>query len=224
MSFVFYPNHERRCPDLMHCPHIGGAALGYVVSLANENDERRDWLFRQLDATREESAAKSRRIAELEERVKQLEAELKAERQKQFKAAKPEEEQASAVVPGENQAKKSRRPRRSPGMVSSDADRDRSHGCGAPASNLSALWRRRFGAAGSSALRTHPRGSGRWAAYGHLLSPRGSALHEPAVRPMGTPARRRRDPEGEDRPADARAGPFLAVPHRLAVSQGGGGD
>ena len=105
MSFVFYPNHERRCPDLMHCPRIGGAALGYVVSLANENDERRDWLFRQLDATREESAAKSRRIAELEERVKQLEAELKAERQKQFKAAKPEEEQASAVVPGENQAK-----------------------------------------------------------------------------------------------------------------------
>ncbi len=72
MSFVFYPNHERRCPDLMHCPHVGGAALGYVVSLANENDEWRDWLFRQLDATREESAAKSRRIAELEERVKQL--------------------------------------------------------------------------------------------------------------------------------------------------------
>ncbi len=115
MSFVFYPNHERRCPDLMHCPHIGGAALGYVVSLANENDERRDWLFRQLDATREESAAKSRRIAELEERVKQLEAELKAERQKQFKAAKPEEEQASAVVPGENQAKKRGAPVGHPG-------------------------------------------------------------------------------------------------------------
>ncbi len=54
MSFVFYPNHEHRCPNLMHCPHIGGAALGYLVSLANENDEQRDWLFRQLDATREE--------------------------------------------------------------------------------------------------------------------------------------------------------------------------
>ena len=90
MSFVFYPNHEHRCPNLMHCPHIGGAALGYLVSLANENDEQRDWLFRQLDATREESAVRWRRIVELEERVQQLEVELKAERQKQFKAARPE--------------------------------------------------------------------------------------------------------------------------------------
>jgi transposase len=98
MLFAFYPNHEHRCPNLMHCPHIGGAALGYVVSLANENDERRSWLFRQLDALRDENAAKADRIAELEERVKQLEAELKAERQKQFKAAMPEGEQASAAA------------------------------------------------------------------------------------------------------------------------------
>ena len=52
-----------------------------------------NWLFRQLDGSREENAAKARRIAELEERVQQLEAELMAERQKQSKAARPEEDE-----------------------------------------------------------------------------------------------------------------------------------
>ena len=135
MSFVFYPNHEHRCPDLMHCPHVGGAALGYVVSLANENDERRNWLFRQLDAAREKDAAKSQRIAELEERVQQLQAELKAERQKQFKAAKPEEEQASAVASEENQAKKRGAPVGHPGWFRPTPTRtDRTITVPAPAS------------------------------------------------------------------------------------------
>jgi hypothetical protein len=89
--------------------------LGSVVSLANDNDEERDWLFRQLDGARDESAAKARRIAELEERVEHLEAELKAERQKQFKAAKREEDQPSAVVSEENQAKKRGAPAGHPG-------------------------------------------------------------------------------------------------------------
>ena len=78
MSFVFYPNHEYACPNVMHCPHLGGAALGSVVFEAKQNDEQQSLLFRQLDGSREENAAKGRRIAELQERVEQLEAELKA--------------------------------------------------------------------------------------------------------------------------------------------------
>jgi transposase len=106
VSFVFYPKHEYRCPNVMHCPHVGGAALGSVVFQANQNDQRQSWLFRQLDGSREENAAKARRIAELETRVEQLEAELKAERQKQFKAARPEEEPVPCGVSEDHQPKK----------------------------------------------------------------------------------------------------------------------
>jgi hypothetical protein len=74
-----------------------------VVFQANQNDQQQSWLFRQLDGSREENADKARRIAELEERVQQLEAELKAERQKQFKAARPEEAPPSQDVSEENQ-------------------------------------------------------------------------------------------------------------------------
>lgn len=106
MSFVFYPKHEYGCANVMHCPHLGGAALGSVVFQANENDEQQGWLFRQLDGSREENAVQARRIAELEERVKQLEAELKAERQKKFKAARPEKDQPS---PGDSEEKQSKK-------------------------------------------------------------------------------------------------------------------
>jgi transposase len=115
VSFVFYPNHQYGCPNVMHCPHLGGAALGGVVFQANQNDQQQNWLFRQLDGSREESAARARRIAELEERVRQLEAELKAERQKQFKAARPEQAQASPGVCEENLPKKRGAPVGHPG-------------------------------------------------------------------------------------------------------------
>ncbi len=38
MSFVFYPRLEQSCPNVSHCPHLGGAALGTLVRVANEND------------------------------------------------------------------------------------------------------------------------------------------------------------------------------------------
>src|SRR5271157_2616012 len=96
MSFPFYPKHEYACPHVNHCPHLGGAALGSVVLLAAENREWTDSLLRQIDTLREQNAAQARVIAEQQERIEQLERELKAERQKQFKATRPDEE-----VPGE---------------------------------------------------------------------------------------------------------------------------
>jgi transposase len=115
MSFVFYPKHEYGCPNVMQCPHLGGAALGCVVFEANQNDEKRNWLFRQLDGLRDENAAKARHIAELQQRVEQLESELKAERQKQFKAARPEEDAIPAGADGENRPKKRGAPVGHPG-------------------------------------------------------------------------------------------------------------
>ena len=39
MSFCFYPKHQFACPQLMHCPRLGGAALGAVVQVTNASDD-----------------------------------------------------------------------------------------------------------------------------------------------------------------------------------------
>lgn len=92
MSFPFYPNHEYSCPYVDHCPHLGGAALGSVVYAAAENLEWADSLLRLIDDLQKQSAAKVLVMGEQQERIEQLERELKAERQKQFKATRPDEE------------------------------------------------------------------------------------------------------------------------------------
>ena len=37
MGFSFYPKHEQNCPNVSHCPHWGGAALGTLVLMATAN-------------------------------------------------------------------------------------------------------------------------------------------------------------------------------------------
>jgi transposase len=90
MHFCFYPKHEFGCPHVNHCPHLGGAALGTLVLAADEQTEWTDSLLRQIDSLRAEDTAKYHKIEEQAARIEQLERELKAERQKQFKAKKEE--------------------------------------------------------------------------------------------------------------------------------------
>jgi transposase len=90
MHFVFYPKLEYGCPNVGHCPHVGGASIGSLVCDANANLEQTDLFWRQIDGLRVENSAKSVKIQELTARVEQLERELKAERQKQFKRKKEE--------------------------------------------------------------------------------------------------------------------------------------
>ena len=84
MQFVFYPKHEFGCQHVSHCPHLGGASLGWLVQAAEEQTEWTDSLLRQIDALRAEGTAKYHKIQELTAQVEQLQRELKAERQKQF--------------------------------------------------------------------------------------------------------------------------------------------
>ena len=85
MGFAFYPKHEHDCPNLSHCPHIGGAAIGRLVSEANHNIEHYGYLLRQVDAFREENHRQYREIQELQDEVKRLKAELTEERRKKFR-------------------------------------------------------------------------------------------------------------------------------------------
>ena len=84
MSFCFYPNHEFACPQLKHCPHLGGAALGTVVLAANHSDDSLDWLHRQLDATRKSVSELVAENESLKREIERLKLELKLERQTKF--------------------------------------------------------------------------------------------------------------------------------------------
>jgi len=52
MQFCFYPKHEHGCPHVSHCPHLGGAALGTLVSIANTSGVTIDGLHKAIDAER----------------------------------------------------------------------------------------------------------------------------------------------------------------------------
>ena len=94
MSFLFYPQHEHRCPHVRHCPHLGGAALGTLVLAANENDDARDHLYRQLDAERESVSKLVAEVESLKKQLAQAKLELQLERQSRF--ATPQQKQADS--------------------------------------------------------------------------------------------------------------------------------
>ncbi len=52
MEFSFYPRHEHNCPNVSHCPHLGGAALGTLVLLANEQELSQRAVHATIDAER----------------------------------------------------------------------------------------------------------------------------------------------------------------------------
>ena len=97
MQLVFYPKHEYGCPHVRHCPHLGGAALGTLVELADEQTEWTDSLWRRIDSLESKNRDKDQQLEQKDARIDQLERELKAERQSQFKAKK--EEQPAAESP-----------------------------------------------------------------------------------------------------------------------------
>ena len=39
-----YPNRDHTCPNVNHCPHLGGVALGTVIDAASEQEEYREML------------------------------------------------------------------------------------------------------------------------------------------------------------------------------------
>jgi hypothetical protein len=84
MNFCFYPKHEFACPQLTHCPHLGGAALGAVVHIASTSGETVDRLYHQLDAARQSVSDLAAENEALKREVERLKLELKLERQNKF--------------------------------------------------------------------------------------------------------------------------------------------
>src|SRR4051812_9413724 len=97
MPIAFYPNHEFHCPQIRHCPHLGGAALGTLVNLANQNLQQRDATFRTIEAQREQISRQLAEIQRLEKELAQAKLELKLERQNRF--ATSQQRSLSSEIP-----------------------------------------------------------------------------------------------------------------------------
>lgn len=84
MQFCFFPNHEFGCPNVRHCPHLGGAALGTLVLVANSTGDPLDDVHRMLDAERKRNSQLAEENERLQQELEQAKRELKLERQNKF--------------------------------------------------------------------------------------------------------------------------------------------
>ena len=81
MHFCFYPKHEHGCPNVSHCPHLGGAALGTLVEIANTSGDTIDGLHQAVDLERKRNTELVEENPRLEKALEQAKLELKLERQ-----------------------------------------------------------------------------------------------------------------------------------------------
>ena len=98
MSFLFFPKHGYGCPKVNHCPHLGGAALGGLVQMANETRESREYLFRTIDSERATISRLVDEIERLKKELEQVKLELKLERQNKFATNQQKCDDESPVV------------------------------------------------------------------------------------------------------------------------------
>lgn len=92
MRFSFYPHHEHNCPNVSHCPHLSGAALGTLVLLANEQELSRRAMHVSLDATRARGDRLFDENQHLRKELDQVKLELKLERQNKFATNKQKQD------------------------------------------------------------------------------------------------------------------------------------
>jgi hypothetical protein len=114
MSFCFYPNHQFACPQLRHCPHLGGAALGTLVRAANTNDDYLRQLHGQLDAARKSVSDLVAENEALTREVERLKRELKLERQNKFATNRQRQAGATQSKPPESPSEAQPRKRGAP--------------------------------------------------------------------------------------------------------------
>lgn len=84
MHFRLYPNQEYGCPNVSHCPHLGGAALGTLVLIANTSGNTIDGLHKAVDIERKRNTKLVEENQRLEKALEQAKLELKLERQNKF--------------------------------------------------------------------------------------------------------------------------------------------
>lgn len=110
MKFCFWPKHEYACPHVSHCPHLGGAALGTLVSAASDHDDHFRMVYGQLDFERERNAKLFEENEKLRKELDQVRLELKLERQNKFACGREDKADAQDDVADQATASSSDKP------------------------------------------------------------------------------------------------------------------
>ena len=117
MSFAFYPKHDYACPNVGHCPHLGGASLGSLVQVANYSSQSHENDQRQIRVLREDRDDLLSQVVALEEQLAAVKLELKLERQNKFATNQQKDaaaEPAAAAQPPTEEATKEKKKRGAP--------------------------------------------------------------------------------------------------------------
>ena len=97
MSVCFYPQHEFACPNLSHCPHLGGMALGSLVVIANSCDQSFVSTRLTIRGLEERNAELLSQVVTLQAQLDQVKLELKLERQNKFATNKQKQAEAETT-------------------------------------------------------------------------------------------------------------------------------
>lgn len=117
MSFAFYPKHEHACPNVRHCPHLGGAGLGTLVQIANYSSQTHESDQRQIRVVQEDRDRLLSKVVALEEQLAEVKLELKLVRQNKFATNQQKDAAAEsevAVPPSTHEAAKETKMRGAP--------------------------------------------------------------------------------------------------------------
>ena len=112
MQFCFYPKLEQSCPNVSHCPHLGGAALGTLVPLANLTLESLESLQRTIDAERKTITRLVEENGRLKQELEQAKLELKLERQNKFATNEQKSAESSATPKATSESKTESAPKK----------------------------------------------------------------------------------------------------------------
>ena len=97
MSVCFYPQHEFACPNLSHCPHLGGMALGSLVVIANSCDQSFVSSRLTIRGLEERNTELLSQVVTLQAQLDQVKLELKLERQNKFATNKQKQAEAETT-------------------------------------------------------------------------------------------------------------------------------
>ncbi len=90
--FCFYPKLEHSCPNVQHCPHLGGAGLASVVHVANHSEQTREDSLRHIRVLERDNAELISSVVRLQNQLEQAKLELKLERQNKFATNKQKQD------------------------------------------------------------------------------------------------------------------------------------
>lgn len=106
MTYPIYPKHEFACPNVSHCPHLGGASVIAVAHIANRSEETRESLLHNIRVLEDQNRKLLSDCVHLQKELEQSKLELKLERQNKFATNQQKNDDSADSEVGDNSESK----------------------------------------------------------------------------------------------------------------------